>query len=59
MAVSSSGRPFGRRLGDLLVAEGLIDRGQLERALEELKGTREKLGSLLVRLGLISEEQLS
>src|SRR3989442_12941404 len=59
MAVTSIGRPFGRRLGDLLVADGLINRWQLERALEEQKGTREKLGSLLVRLRLLTEEQLS
>ncbi len=49
---------LGRRLGDLLVADGVINKGQLERALEEQRGTREKLGSLLVRLGLVAEDEL-
>ncbi len=49
---------IGRRLGDLLVAEGLIDRERLQKALAEQKGTREKLGSVLVRLNLVDEDQL-
>jgi type IV pilus assembly protein PilB len=49
---------LNRRLGDLLVADGVINKGQLERALEEQRGTREKLGSLLVRLGLVAEDEL-
>ena len=52
------GQPVNRRLGDLLVAEGLIGQDQLERALAEQKGTSEKLGSILVRLDLLTEEQL-
>ncbi|MBI4635481.1 MAG: type IV-A pilus assembly ATPase PilB [Candidatus Rokubacteria bacterium] len=52
------GQPVSRRLGDLLVAEGLISDEQLARALAEQKTTSEKLGSILVRLGLITEEQL-
>jgi type IV pilus assembly protein PilB len=47
-----------RRLGDLLVAEGLISDEQLDRALTEQKGSTDKLGSILVRLALITEEQL-
>jgi type IV pilus assembly protein PilB len=47
-----------RRLGDLLVAEGLISQDQLLRALADQKGTSEKLGSVLLRLNLLSEEQL-
>jgi type IV pilus assembly protein PilB len=47
-----------RRLGDLLVAEGLITQEQLLAALREQKGTNEKLGSILVRLNHITEEQL-
>ena len=52
------GQPVNRRLGDLLVAEGLISQDQLDRALTEQKGTSEKLGSILVRLNLLTEEQL-
>jgi type IV pilus assembly protein PilB len=46
-----------RRLGDLLVAEGLITTEQLTQALGQQKGA-EKLGSILVRLSFITEEQL-
>jgi len=51
-------RPVGRHIGDLLVAQGLIAQRQLEEALVEQKRTNEKLGTGLVRLGFISEEQL-
>ncbi len=47
-----------RRLGDLLVAEGLINQEQLQRALLAQKGTAEKIGSLLVRLNLVDEDKL-
>src|SRR5437016_2570748 len=58
MAETKIGQPVSRRLGDLLVAEGLIDREQLQRALLAQKGTTEKLGSLLVRLNLVDEDKL-
>ena len=53
------GQPVNRRLGDLLVAEGLVKQEELQRALAEQKGTTEKLGSVLVRLKLVNEEQLT
>src|SRR5882762_1606676 len=58
MAETKIGQPVSRRLGDLLVAEGLINREQLQRALLAQTGTTEKLGSLRVRLNLVSEDQL-
>src|SRR5439155_9445119 len=58
MAETKIGQPVSRRLGDLLVAEGLINREQLQQALLAQKGTTEKLGSLLVRLSLVNEDQL-
>src|SRR3989449_4519712 len=58
MAEIKIGQPVSRRLGDLLVAEGLLDQEQLQKALAEQKGTREKLGSVLVRLNLVDEDQL-
>jgi type IV pilus assembly protein PilB len=58
MAHGKLGQPQARRLGDLLVAEGLISQDQLKRALGEQKGKTEKLGSILVRLAFITEEQL-
>jgi type IV pilus assembly protein PilB len=59
MAEVKIGQPVSRRLGDLLVAEGLINQEQLQRALAEQKGTSEKLGSILVRLNLVNEDQLT
>jgi type IV pilus assembly protein PilB len=58
MAQAKLGQPVNRRLGDLLVAEGLITQEQLQRALAEQKGTAEKLGTILVRLNYLTEEQL-
>jgi type IV pilus assembly protein PilB len=58
MAQVRLGQPQTRRLGDLLVAEGLITDAQLRQALAEQKGKTEKLGSILARLGFITEEQL-
>lgn len=50
-------QPVSRRLGDLLVADGLITPEQLQQALQEQKGSNEKLGSILVRLGMLHEDQ--
>jgi type IV pilus assembly protein PilB len=58
MAQSKAGQPQTRRLGDLLVAEGLITDAQLKQALSEQKGKTDKVGSILVKLGFITEEQL-
>ena len=52
------GQPVNRRLGDLLVADGLLTQEQLTKALAEQKGSPDKLGSILIRLGFINEEQL-
>jgi type IV pilus assembly protein PilB len=46
------------RLGDRLVAEKLISSDQLQRALAEQKGSADKLGTILVRLGFITEDSL-
>src|SRR5581483_3103003 len=46
------------RLGDRLVAEKLISSEQLQRALAEQKGSADKLGTILVRLGFITEDSL-
>ena len=40
------------RLGDLMIEEGLIDQEQLERALEEQKTRKTKLGETVMALGL-------
>ncbi|HXG02406.1 MAG TPA: ATPase, T2SS/T4P/T4SS family, partial [Candidatus Binatia bacterium] len=59
MAQTTLGQPVSRRLGDLLVAEGLLTPEQLQRALTEQKHTAERLGAVLVRLKLLGEEQLA
>lgn len=46
------------RLGDLLVAEGIISEDQLMLALGQQKQSGRKLGATLVDLGFIGEEQL-
>jgi type IV pilus assembly protein PilB len=46
------------RLGDLLVAEGVISPGQLHDALREHRRSKERLGSVLTRRGFVSEERL-
>jgi type IV pilus assembly protein PilB len=47
-----------KRIGDILVEMGFIDRDQLEKAVEESKKTGAMLGDVLVRLDWITEEQL-
>ncbi|MBL0226296.1 MAG: type IV-A pilus assembly ATPase PilB [Geobacteraceae bacterium] len=49
------------RLGEILVKNNLIDRAQLEKALEEqkLSGGQARLGSILVKQNVISEQNLT
>ncbi|MHA2620581.1 MAG: GspE/PulE family protein [bacterium JZ-2024 1] len=47
-----------RRLGDLLIEEGLLVPAQLEVALSEQKRTNELLGKVLVRLGFVSKRDI-
>ncbi len=47
-----------KRLGDILVELGFIDKAQLELALAESKKTGLMLGEVLLRLNWITEEQL-
>ncbi|MES2125389.1 MAG: ATPase, T2SS/T4P/T4SS family, partial [Gemmatimonadota bacterium] len=47
------------RLGDLLLAQGLLSREQLAHALHEQRTTHQRLGFVLVRLGLIDELELT
>jgi hypothetical protein len=48
-----------RKLGEMLVEAGLIDRAQLASALGEQKQARGKLGSTLIRMGLVDEKDVS
>src|SRR5215467_12545232 len=47
-----------RRLGDVLVAQGLLTQDGLARAIAAQKGTSDRLGSVLLRLNLLDEEKL-
>ncbi len=44
------------RLGDMLVANGIITKDELFQALDEQKKTKQRLGKVLVDLGIVSEE---
>lgn len=45
------------RLGDLLKSAGLIDEEQLQKALEIQKTTKQRLGTVLIESGFITEQQ--
>lgn len=47
------------RLGDRLVAEGLITQEQLEQAMEHQKKAGGRLGEILVEMGFVERSQLS
>ncbi len=48
-----------KKIGDILIEKGLIDRDGLSEALKEQKASGRKLGEILVEKGLITEEQLA
>ncbi len=50
--------PQFQKLGDILIHEGIIDQDKLSHALERQATTKEKLGKLLIRMGMINEADL-
>lgn len=46
------------RLGDLLMASGVITKEQLDQALDIQKQTRQRLGDVLIQNGIITEQHL-
>ena len=50
---------MSQRLGDLLVREKVISSQQLEVALKNQKDTGGRLGSILVKLGYLSDEDVT
>lgn len=48
-----------KKLGEILIAQGLVTDEQLLFALQEHKRTGLNLGSVLIKLGFISEDDLS
>ncbi|HKV76371.1 MAG TPA: type IV-A pilus assembly ATPase PilB [Gemmatimonadales bacterium] len=55
----ASGGSGAERLGDLLIAEGLINREQLTAGLAEQKASGHRLGYVLVKLGLVQEIEIT
>ncbi|MCG2753047.1 MAG: Flp pilus assembly complex ATPase component TadA [Desulfobacteraceae bacterium] len=51
-------KPKNKRIGDILIDLGFIDRDQLEMAATESKKTGTMLGDVLLRLDWVTEEQL-
>jgi type IV pilus assembly protein PilB len=56
--VEPSSKASNGRLGDRLIHAGLITKAQLDKGLEEQKRTGGLIGSNLIKLGFISEEDL-
>jgi len=48
-----------KKLGELLLEAGAIKSADLERALEEQRVTGERLGSILVKKGILSEREIA
>src|SRR5882672_3064727 len=55
----ASGGSGAERLGELLIAEGLINREQLTAGLAEQKASGHRLGFVLVKLGLVQEIEIT
>ena len=49
--------PGQRLIGELLVQQGVVRESEVERALDLQRDVGGRLGSLLMRLGALSEEQ--
>src|SRR5947199_1369334 len=56
MSPDGAGR---RRLGELLLAEGVVTPDQLNRALEIHRATGERLGQVLLDMGVVDEERMA
>ncbi len=52
-------RPEGKKLATLLVKGGALTRAQAEAALKRKRSTGQKLGFVLISLGLLKEEELA
>ena len=51
-------RPEEKKLATILVANGQITRDQAQRAINRQKGTGQKLGFILINMGLLSKKDL-
>ena len=48
-----------KRIGELLLEEGMISQAQLEEAVEAQKKTGKKLGEVLITLGMVKQEYIT
>ncbi len=48
-----------KRFGEILVEAGVVKEADLQKALEQQKGTRKRLGQLLEELGVVSEKDIA
>ncbi|HHN64824.1 MAG TPA: DUF4388 domain-containing protein [Nitrospirae bacterium] len=59
VSVKSHRRPEEKRIGQVLIKRGIIDKITLQRLLEKQKKTGVKLGLMLLEQGLVSKEELT
>jgi type IV pilus assembly protein PilB len=64
LPAQGDGRPRRRRIGEVLVSQGLLDEVQLEQALDQQRATppgqqRKRLGAVVIDLGLATEKQVA
>ena len=52
-------RSSTKKLGELLIEEGLLDKEKLDEALLQQKTSGERLGEVLVRLGRVTEKDIA
>jgi general secretion pathway protein E len=56
---ATAARPARRRIGEILIERGRLDAVGLDRALRMQQETGEKLGALLVTLGIVSQRDVA
>src|SRR5712671_2836041 len=59
MHAPGSSLPMSSRLGEILIKESLITSEQLRQALEHQKSSGGRLGTCLMKLGFISEDEIT
>jgi general secretion pathway protein E len=58
-ATAAAAAPIRKRIGEILIERGKLDAGGLDRALRLQQETHEKLGVLLVTLGLVAQRDVA
>jgi len=59
LALAPEPPPARKRIGEILIERGRLDAGGLDRALRMQQETGEKLGSLLVTLGIVAQRDVA